>query len=94
MLRDSLRDASARVQVVVTSHSAELLDDDELDPDSVLPAIAEGGTTRIGPLDEVSRSVLRDRLYTVGELMRITQVTPEEGTTGDMAHLGRLFDEP
>jgi hypothetical protein len=47
---------------------------------------AEGGQTRIGPLDEACQSVLRDRLFTVGQLVRMGQAAPEgtalEGSSG------------
>jgi predicted ATPase len=92
VLRDILREASDTKQVVVTSHSADLLDDDRLDPGSVLAVMAENGTTRIGPLDEADRSVLRDRLYTVGELLRVTQLRPESPANGQDAAAAHLFE--
>jgi predicted ATPase len=92
VLRDILRDASSTKQVVVTSHSPDLLDDDALDAGSVLAVTAEDGRTRIGPLDEVDRSVLRDHLYTVGELLRVTQLRPESPSNGHDAAATRLFE--
>jgi predicted ATPase len=77
VLLDSLRDASFRKQVIVTSHSPDLLDDDKLDTDSILAVVAEEGTTQIGPLDDAGRSALRDRLYTAGELLRLNQLSPD-----------------
>ncbi len=77
VLVDSLRDASAYAQVVVTSHSADLLDDPMIKADQVIAVLSEGGQTHIGPMDEVGRSVLRDRLYTAGELLRMNQVDPD-----------------
>jgi predicted ATPase len=77
VLLDSLRDASERTQVLVTSHSPDLLDDEKLDIDSILGVMAEGGVTRIGPLDSAGRSALHDRLYTAGELLRLDQLRPD-----------------
>lgn len=77
VLRDSLRDASDSTQVIVTSHSPELLDDSSLSDKSILPVVCEQGQTRIGPLDEAGRSAIRDRLYTPGELLRMNQLAPE-----------------
>jgi predicted ATPase len=77
VLRDSLRDASRKTQVLVTSHSPDLLDDPEIPDDWILPVIAEQGETRIAPLDEAGRSAIRDRLYTPGELLRLDQLRPE-----------------
>ena len=77
ILFDSLRDAAQHTQVLVTSHSPDLLDNDELPDDSILAVVAEDGETRIGPLDEVGRSALRDHLYTAGELLRMNQLGPD-----------------
>ena len=77
VLIDSLTDASQLAQVVVTSHSADLLDNDNI-PDSSILAVRSGhAETRIGPLDEAGRSALRDHLFTAGELLRMDQLRPD-----------------
>ena len=76
ILIDSLRDASRNTQVLVTSHSPDLLDNPQLDTDSILAVVADAGTTTIGQLDEAGKSALRDRLYTAGELLRLNQLAP------------------
>jgi predicted ATPase len=78
VLLDSLRDASGKTQVLVTSHSPDLLDDEDLETDSILAVISKSGVTEIGPLDETGKSALRDRLYTAGELLRLNQLIPEK----------------
>lgn len=77
VLTDSLRDASQRVQILVTSHSPDLLDDEEVGDDSILAVVAERGETKIAPLDAAGRSALRDHLYTAGELLRMDQLRPD-----------------
>lgn len=77
VLLDSLRDASQQTQVLVTSHSTDLLDNEAIATEEILAVVAEGGVTRIGPLDEASRSALADHLYTPGELLRLNQLTPD-----------------
>lgn len=76
VLRDSLVDASGRKQVIVTSHSPELLDDPSLHFDSLLAVDASEGRTRIGQLDEAGRYALQESLYTAGELLRLDQLVP------------------
>ena len=76
VLLDALRDAADKTQIIVTSHSPDLLDDKDLDPGSILAVEARDGTTIIAGVDEVGRSVLRDRLYTTGELLRLDQLQP------------------
>jgi len=94
VLLGSLRDASRQTQVLVTSHSPDLIDDDEIPPKAILAVMLENGVTRIGPIDEVSRSVLIDHLFTGGELMRLNQLSPESGTAENAVHsAARLFDE-
>ena len=78
-LIDSLRDGADRAQVLVTSHSPDLLDDKEISDDSIFAVVAKRGETRIGPVDEAARSTLRDQLYTAGELLRMNQLEPDPG---------------
>ena len=80
VLLDALRDAADRTQVIITSHSPDLLDDKDLDPESILAVEARDGTTSIGRVDEAGRSAVRDRLYTTGELLRLNQLQPQPAT--------------
>ena len=60
----------------MTSHSPELLDDPDIRDDSILAVESKDGVTVIGPVDEAGRSVLHDRLFTPGELLRQNQLAP------------------
>ena len=77
VLVDALRDATEHVQVLVTSHSPDLLDNHDIPDESILAVVAEHGETKIGSLDQAGRSVLRDRLFTAGELLRMDQLRPD-----------------
>lgn len=77
VLLDSLVEASERTQVLVTSHSPELLDSDQIDAGGLLAVTIEDGVTRIGPVDPASKSLLRDHLFTAGELLRLDQLAPD-----------------
>jgi predicted ATPase len=77
ILRDSLRAASISTQLLVTSHSPDLLDDPTFDSDGLLAVVAVEGATSVAPLDEAGRRVLRDHLYTAGELLRMNQLIPD-----------------
>jgi predicted ATPase len=76
VLRDAMIEASSTTQVLVTTQSSDLLDNKEVETDSILAVSAEQGATRIGPIDEAGRSMLHQRLYTAGELLRIGQLFP------------------
>ena len=77
VLLGSLRQAANKTQVLITSHSPDLLDNKDLDIASILAVEARDGNTVIGPVDEVGRSVVRDRLFTIGELLSIDQLQPD-----------------
>jgi len=78
VLRDALSRAAERTQVLVTSHSPELLDDTSLAVENLLAVSGEGGVTIIAPIDESSRQVIREGLYTPGELLVLNQLAPDE----------------
>jgi len=77
VLTDALREASHWTQVIVSSHSPDLLDSKDLDPDSLLIFDMKGSETVVGPADEASKSILRQRLCTAGELLRQNQLEPD-----------------
>lgn len=76
-LREALSKAAERTQVIVTSHSPDLLDDRGISPEHVLAVVSEGGETKIGALDEASVKVMRERLFSAGELLRMNQLAPD-----------------
>ena len=91
VLVDSIRDAAEHSQILVTSHSPDLLDNDEISADSIVAVVLEHGETRIGPLDEVGRSALMERLYTAGELLRMNQLDPDPAASSLTSKQINLF---
>jgi predicted ATPase len=91
VLLDALRDASRDTQVVVTSHSPDLLDSSEIATDEILAVVAKEGATQIGPLDAAGRGALHDGLYTPGELLRLNQLAPDPKARTNYDQL-ELFD--
>ncbi|WP_084360910.1 AAA family ATPase [Hydrogenophaga palleronii] len=81
-LREALVKASQRMQVIVTSHSPDLLDDPEIRSDSLVSVVASGGETKLAPVDEASRDVLSKKLFTPGELLRLNQIGPDKKSQG------------
>ena len=77
VLLGALREASETTQVLVTSHSPDLLDDESIETSSLLAVAANAGATQIAPIDPTGRGALRDRLYTAGELLRLDQLRPD-----------------
>ena len=62
---------------MITSHSSELLERDDIDPNSILAFSAEGGSTLVEPLDDTVRNILREKLSTPGELLRKDLLGPQ-----------------
>lgn len=77
LLCDYIRQASKSSQVVVTTHSPELLD--QLTADEVRVVERRDGVTSVAPLDEEQRELVRDRLMTLGEVLRTEGLKQESG---------------
>ena len=93
VLLDGLREAAEKTQILITSHSPDLLDDKDLDVDSIVTVEARNGNTVIGHVDEVGRSAVRDRLFTTGELLRLNQLEPDpESVEAAKTRQLRLFE--
>lgn len=84
ILLASLREAAQRVQILVTSHSPDLLDDERIAPESLLAVENDAGLTRIGAIDEAGRAILRQKLFTPGELLRQNQLAPDPKVLADV----------
>ena len=79
VLLDALRDASERRQVIVTSHSPDLLDRHDFKLSELRAVRSIEGETVIGELDPAGALALREDLYTPGELLRTDQLLPARG---------------
>jgi predicted ATPase len=88
-LVDALREASVHTQVLVTSHSPDLLDQFDVESDGILAVAAESGETRIAPVNPPSREAMKQHLYSAGELLRMDQLQPdEEDVRGQLSFWG------
>ena len=85
ILLAALREAAQTLQIVVTSHSPDLLDNPNIPTEALLAVENETGLTRIGPIDVASREVLKQNLFTAGELLRQNQLAPDARTLVDVS---------
>jgi predicted ATPase len=83
-LLEALREAAEHTQVIITSHSPELVDGFNPDTDTLIVATKTQGTTEIGPVDSASAEAIRSHLYTAGELLRMDQLQPQSSTSGTL----------
>ncbi len=77
VLMDALREAAAHTQILVTTHSPDLLDQVNLETDTLLAVVSRQGQTEIAPFDKASREAIRRHLFTPGELLRLDQLEPD-----------------
>jgi predicted ATPase len=77
VLLSALRQASRVRQILVTSHSPDLLDNQDIPAEALLAVDNQNGVTRIGPIDQAGKSALKERLFTPGELLRLNQLTSD-----------------
>jgi len=68
LLFEVLKRASTRGAVLITTHSADLLD--AARDEEILVCSYRNGITRIGPLASAQRAVVKEGLFSVAELMR------------------------
>ena len=68
VLAELFREASLKSQILLTTHSPDLLD--FLPPDSFLVVEKVDGETQVGPLATDQAQIVRQRLFSAGELLR------------------------
>lgn len=91
---DLLLNASDRMQIVVTTHSPEVLDADWLAARHIRIVEWTDGATRAAPLAESSRRALQEHLMGAGELLRANALNPEPlFDDGETLVQGDLFEE-
>lgn len=73
-LMDALREAACQTQIVVTTHSPDLIDEVDMDCDRLIAVQSVAGDTTLGSLDDGSLQTLRNQLFSAGELLRMDQL--------------------
>lgn len=74
----ALSEATSRNQILLTTHSADMLDDENLDPSQILVVRNRSGQTQITPVDAASREIIHKELYTLADLHRMDQLDLDE----------------
>jgi predicted ATPase len=77
-LVDALEEATSRTQILLTTHSGDLLADRQIGADNLLVVRMRDGQTQIAPVDPASREILRKELYTLADLQRMDQLDLDE----------------
>jgi len=74
----SLIDASKRTQVLVTTHSPDVLDHKDLRIDQIRVVYSVGGVGRISRIRDGALHAIQEQLYTPGELLRMNELVPPD----------------
>jgi len=89
-----LLDASRRSQVVITTHSPEILDYKDLPDDAFRIVSKHAGQTTVAPLAESSRQAIREHLYSPGELLRSDELNADLSAATELSKRTDLFGPP
>ena len=77
-LLGAMEEAESMRQVIISTHSAEMLDLDEVASEQILPVEMSDSGTVIAPMNDVTKGMLRKHLTTAGELLRQGQLKPQK----------------
>lgn len=88
-----LQDASHDRQILITTHSPDILDSKDVSAEQIRVVGMQDGRTFISPVSESGRSIIRDKLYTPGELLRMDELKADEEKAIETSKKFNLFDE-
>lgn len=74
ILMDILLDGVERSQALITTHSPDILDNKKLRDEQIIAVESTEGVAQITPLTETTRDLIRQHLYTPGELLRQDEI--------------------
>jgi predicted ATPase len=89
----ALDEATARTQILLTTHSADLLADRDIRPSQLLVVRNQNGQTQIAPVDLASREIIHKELYTLADLHRQDHLEPDWADLRRQENLARANGE-
>lgn len=94
VLMDVFKEGRRRTQLLLTTHSPDMLDSDKISDSDIRIVTALNGRTVISPLGSASRQAVRARLYTPGDLMRANSLEADIGASERLARQLDLWSMP
>ncbi len=94
VLLDAIREASTTAQMLITSHSPDLLDNLRMPCETLLEVRAVEGETQIAAADETRRGQVRDLLCGRGEPSRLPRMESAAALFGETVQQMNVFEEP
>ncbi len=77
-LRNAMIEASANRQIIITCHSPDLLDDESVRSDDIIFIEHDGINTIANKISKKNRKMVKEKLATIGELLRDNQLESEK----------------
>ena len=93
ILTGILIDGTKRSQVLLTTHSPDVLDNKNLADNQIVALESVQGVAQITPLTKIIREMVRQRLYTPGELLRQGEIQIDRNYADQAAEQLNLFDK-
>ncbi len=94
LIIEILLDASNEKQILLTTHSPDILDYKYIKDDQIRIVNVERSKTLIGPVSQPGRDAIRQHLYTPGELLRAGELKPDQEETENASKQLNLFSQP
>jgi predicted ATPase len=94
VLLDAFLEGQQRSQVLITTHSPDLLDSPKIADEQIRVVTANAGRTSISPVSAASRAAVRRGLYSAGELMRANSLDPDLAASVQLNAELDLFGRP
>ena len=89
----ALDEATLRTQVLLTTHSADLLDNSAIRPENIRVVQMIDGQTLIGPVDAAGVEIVRRKLNTLGGLERDNLLEPDLDDRDRQQKLAQVSEE-
>jgi len=91
VLVDILKTGAHQTQIVITTHSPDILDDRNIESDEIMVVESIKGNTIVSPIAGRTRDMIRDHLCMPGELLRSGELEPDKQQAADLARQLNLF---
>jgi len=94
VLIDILKDGTNFSQIIITTHSPDILDHKDIKDDEIHVVESRQGNTVISPLASSSRKAIHERLYTAGDLLKMGELHPDYDAAESAKNNLPSFGEP
>ena len=89
-----LRDGQYRSQVLVTTHSPDVVDNKAISDENIRVVEKQRGRTIVSTMGSLSRESVKQKLYSLGDLMRSGELEPDRDAVETLSQQLDLFGPP